>query len=81
VSRTPRQRHRRKLREAAAQEPVIMSDEPYVPSPEFTRSYSRQITLEAAVWDDRGYMRWTLETCTAGSRLAANRNRPNHSTN
>jgi hypothetical protein len=50
-------------------------DAPYTPSPEFTRAYS-QVQPEAAVWDDRGYCRWLLPTCSAGSRLAVGRTRP-----
>jgi hypothetical protein len=79
MSRTPRQRRARKMRDAEATEPVIIAEPvPYTPSPEFSRAYSRQLTLEAAVWsEDSRYMRWTLDTCNMGSRLSHSRNRAN----
>jgi hypothetical protein len=40
MSRTPRQRYKRKLLEAEAVERVIPEPTPYTPSPEFERAYS-----------------------------------------
>jgi hypothetical protein len=55
VSRTPRQRHKRKMREAEAVEPTVIIAEPapYEPSPEFTRAYS-QVQPEAVRWESSG---------------------------
>jgi hypothetical protein len=49
-------------------------DVPYVPSAEFQRAYSVPSGPEAAVWDDRGYCRWTLPVCSMGSRPTPPRN-------
>jgi hypothetical protein len=46
---------------------------PAAPSP--FDNYEAIKTPEAAYWDDRGYMKWQLETCQAGSRLSHSRNR------
>jgi hypothetical protein len=37
----------------------------------------RPITLDAAHWDDRGYMVWKAPTNQRGSRLSHSRNHPN----
>jgi hypothetical protein len=53
---------------------------PPPPNP-FDAAYSgHPITPEAAYWGDSGYMRWTLDTCQAGSRLSHSRNRANPTT-
>jgi hypothetical protein len=41
----------------------------------------KPLTLEAAHWDDRGYMRWKAPTSERGSRLAFSRNFANPTSN
>ena len=67
-------------------EPVAPASPPVdFKSPEreaFDRAYgARPLTPEAAVWDDRGYMRWLPETNNMGSRLSHSRNFPNPTNN
>jgi hypothetical protein len=42
--------------------------------------YDTISTPEGTVWGDERWPRWQLETHGASSRLAFNRNRPNHAT-
>jgi hypothetical protein len=65
MSRTPRQRHRRKLREALEAAPVIIAEPvPYVPSPEFTRAYSviGEVGPIGSRWETINRCAWLLQT-------------------
>jgi hypothetical protein len=72
----------RKVAEPMAAVRPVRPAPPAPPPPNpFDAAYSgHPLTPEAAYWDDRGYMKWQLETCNMGSRLPHSRNRANPTT-
>jgi hypothetical protein len=77
MSRTPRQRYKRKLRDTEAVEPVIAAQAqsanepaPYVPSPAFAAAYAsphNEIGPILTRWNERGIAEWLLPTNTGSS--------------